>query len=377
MDLHFFNKSCFILTTIIFLAYLTVQSLSLASNSTSCVPQNCGNGPNISFPFWLLQQQEPSCGSPGFNLTCKNNYPVLMLSGDDYLVKDIFYANNSVNLVGMKAFNETNLCPIPLRNFSVDGSPFSYSSLSVYLYFFYNCTSPYAEMTYSIDCSKNGSRLSSFGVFHPEILKKHNYSVDLCQSLVHVPVHVDSINLIIGLVGTTLGIVLVCLFCCFYRRLNKKRRSNYGSSYMSRNISSFPSSITDPEKDGTYNGVQIFKYKELEKATNYFDPANELGDGVHELVDPNLGFETNYEVRKMIHGVAELAFQCLQNERDCRPSMDQVLEGLKGIKNGYEKHEVLDGISDDAVLLKNPSQAMSPDSVAIAWSTSTMSTSSG
>lgn len=201
MDLHFFiffNKSCFILTTIIFLAYLTVESLSLGSNSSSCFPQNCGNGPNISFPFWLLQQQEPSCGSPGFNITCKNNYPVLMISGDDYLVKDIFYSNNSVNLVGMKAFNETNLCPIPLRNFSVDGSPFSYSSLSVDLYFFYNCTSPYAEMTYSIHCPKNGSHLSSFGVFHPEILKKHNYSIDLCQSSVHVPVHVDSINVLLN-----------------------------------------------------------------------------------------------------------------------------------------------------------------------------------
>lgn len=102
-------------------------------------------------------------------------------------------------------------------------------------------------------------------------------------------------------------------------------------------------------------------------------------DALHELVDPNLGFETDYEIRKMISAVAELAFQCLQNERDCRPSMDEVLETLIGIQNGkYNKvkKDVFEG-SDDAILLKNHSQTMSPDSVAVAWSTSTLSTSSG
>lgn len=98
-------------------------------------------------------------------------------------------------------------------------------------------------------------------------------------------------------------------------------------------------------------------------------------DALHELVDPNLGFESDYEVRKMINSVAELAFQCLQNDRDCRPSMDEVLEGLLAIQNGRynkKKNDALDGSCDDAVLLKDHS-----DSVAIAWSTSTISTSGG
>ncbi|XP_076886656.1 LEAF RUST 10 DISEASE-RESISTANCE LOCUS RECEPTOR-LIKE PROTEIN KINASE-like 1.2 isoform X2 [Bidens hawaiensis] len=102
-------------------------------------------------------------------------------------------------------------------------------------------------------------------------------------------------------------------------------------------------------------------------------------DAIHELVDPHLGYQNDYEARKMINGVAELAFQCLQNDRDDRPSMDEVLECLVRIQNGNgskNKQDVLDGTCDGAALLDH-SQNMSPDSVAVAWSTSTISTSSG
>ncbi|GFP96987.1 probable serine/threonine-protein kinase at1g18390 [Phtheirospermum japonicum] len=53
----------------------------------------------------------------------------------------------------------------------------------------------------------------------------------------------------------------------------------------------------------------------------------------HELVDSSLGFETDSSVRRMATLVAELAFRCLQRERDMRPSMEEVLEALRGIQN--------------------------------------------
>ncbi|XP_042501372.1 uncharacterized protein LOC122079177 [Macadamia integrifolia] len=53
---------------------------------------------------------------------------------------------------------------------------------------------------------------------------------------------------------------------------------------------------------------------------------------VHELVDPCLGYETDVAVKGMMTSVAALAFRCLQYERDLRPSMDEVLEVLKGIE---------------------------------------------
>ncbi|KAL3731427.1 hypothetical protein ACJRO7_028324 [Eucalyptus globulus] len=56
-----------------------------------------------------------------------------------------------------------------------------------------------------------------------------------------------------------------------------------------------------------------------------------------QLIDPNLGFESDPEINRMITAVAELAFRCLQQEKDMRPSMETVLEELKAISSG--KHE--------------------------------------
>ncbi|CAL5326926.1 unnamed protein product [Camellia sinensis] len=84
---------------------------------------------------------------------------------------------------------------------------------------------------------------------------------------------------------------------------------------------------------------------------------------LHELVDPRLGFDSDYEVRKMITKVAELAFQCLQNESDSRPSMENVLEVLKGIQSedcAMKNAEVVDIHEDDVVLLTSKSPTLSP-----------------
>ncbi|XP_009802455.1 LEAF RUST 10 DISEASE-RESISTANCEUS RECEPTOR-LIKE PROTEIN KINASE-like 1.4 isoform X3 [Nicotiana sylvestris] len=86
---------------------------------------------------------------------------------------------------------------------------------------------------------------------------------------------------------------------------------------------------------------------------------------VHELVDPSLGFTTNSSVRRMTTLVAELAFRCLQQERDMRPSMQEVLETLRGIQSGESnahKAEVLDIVVDDVGLLKGSGSPSSPHS---------------
>lgn len=91
---------------------------------------------------------------------------------------------------------------------------------------------------------------------------------------------------------------------------------------------------------------------------------------LHELVDPNLGFESDQFIRRMTTAVAELAFRCLQQEREMRPSMNEVLEILKGIKSdefsAREETEVLEIRTDEVRLLKIPSP-ISPDSVVGKW----------
>ncbi|KAI4375451.1 hypothetical protein MLD38_013317 [Melastoma candidum] len=68
---------------------------------------------------------------------------------------------------------------------------------------------------------------------------------------------------------------------------------------------------------------------------------------LHELVDPCLGFDVDYTVRRAVRSVAELAFRCLQEDRDMRPGMVEVLEVLRVIKsdctdnNNKRKAEVM------------------------------------
>ncbi|XP_015882799.3 LEAF RUST 10 DISEASE-RESISTANCE LOCUS RECEPTOR-LIKE PROTEIN KINASE-like 1.2 isoform X1 [Ziziphus jujuba] len=91
---------------------------------------------------------------------------------------------------------------------------------------------------------------------------------------------------------------------------------------------------------------------------------------LHELVDPYLGFESDLRIRKMITAVAELAFQCLQGEKDIRPSMPDVMEELKRIQSkDYKEEEAEDKITsaDEAVLLKSGPLTLSPDSVNSNW----------
>ncbi|XP_068641763.1 LEAF RUST 10 DISEASE-RESISTANCEUS RECEPTOR-LIKE PROTEIN KINASE-like 1.2 isoform X1 [Aristolochia californica] len=98
---------------------------------------------------------------------------------------------------------------------------------------------------------------------------------------------------------------------------------------------------------------------------------NKIHNGaLHELVDPNLGFDTDYRVKKMITLVAELGFRCLQEEKDMRPSMVEVVEVLKGIKREEDetkkKTSELDTQMNDVGLLKTV-PPFSPDSVMDNW----------
>ncbi|PQQ01170.1 LEAF RUST 10 DISEASE-RESISTANCE LOCUS RECEPTOR-LIKE PROTEIN KINASE-like 1.2 isoform X2 [Prunus yedoensis var. nudiflora] len=87
---------------------------------------------------------------------------------------------------------------------------------------------------------------------------------------------------------------------------------------------------------------------------------------LHELVDTCLGFESDYRIRKMIIAVAELAFRCLQSDKDMRPSMPDVLDELQRIQSkdfDKEKAEEIDISADDVVLLKSGPLPPSPDSL--------------
>ncbi|KAJ0971539.1 hypothetical protein J5N97_019498 [Dioscorea zingiberensis] len=81
---------------------------------------------------------------------------------------------------------------------------------------------------------------------------------------------------------------------------------------------------------------------------------------LEQLVDPSLGYHSDVKVKTMITLVAELAFRCLQGEKEMRPSIKEVLEILRGIENHDTGHQDL-----------QPSVPFSPDSVFGKWTSRT------
>ncbi|XP_058184723.1 LEAF RUST 10 DISEASE-RESISTANCE LOCUS RECEPTOR-LIKE PROTEIN KINASE-like 1.1 isoform X3 [Rhododendron vialii] len=113
---------------------------------------------------------------------------------------------------------------------------------------------------------------------------------------------------------------------------------------------------------------------------------------IHELIDPSLGFESDPSIERMTLSVAEVAFRCLQLDKDIRPTMKEILEALMGIQAYKDENagKIIDNGSvlttrrpptspdgEDVVLLKNSMPPVSPASVTNRWvSTSTTPTSS-
>ncbi|XP_044338384.1 LEAF RUST 10 DISEASE-RESISTANCEUS RECEPTOR-LIKE PROTEIN KINASE-like 1.2 isoform X2 [Triticum aestivum] len=86
---------------------------------------------------------------------------------------------------------------------------------------------------------------------------------------------------------------------------------------------------------------------------------------VVQLVDPELGYDTDPETKRTIDRVAEVAFQCLQMERDLRPSIKEVVEILTCVRDGdYQSKSMKKKASqkEDAHLLTEGLQ-FSPDTV--------------
>ncbi|KAJ4973815.1 hypothetical protein NE237_006989 [Protea cynaroides] len=85
---------------------------------------------------------------------------------------------------------------------------------------------------------------------------------------------------------------------------------------------------------------------------------------VHDLVDPCLGYDSDDSVKGMITSVAALAFRCLQYDRELRPSMEEVLEVLRGIGSEDYGAEVVDIPMDNT---PPPPLPITPDSFTGKW----------
>ncbi|KAH0671867.1 hypothetical protein KY284_022954 [Solanum tuberosum] len=84
----------------------------------------------------------------------------------------------------------------------------------------------------------------------------------------------------------------------------------------------------------------------------------------NELIDPSLGFDSDTKIWEMTSSVAELAFLCLQTDRDMRPTMAEVLDTLKEIQTSEFDNE-----KRAKLLLNQVKSQPSPNSVTDKWTT--------
>ncbi|KAJ6891087.1 LEAF RUST 10 DISEASE-RESISTANCE LOCUS RECEPTOR-LIKE PROTEIN KINASE-like 1.1 isoform X1 [Populus alba x Populus x berolinensis] len=100
-----------------------------------------------------------------------------------------------------------------------------------------------------------------------------------------------------------------------------------------------------------------------------------------ELIDPYLGCKSDEEIKRMTTSVAELAFLCLQQGKEIRPCMNEVLKELKAMESGGYELENLEQEHGDndaskkkeppdcavVALLKNIRSPLSSNSTTDQW----------
>ncbi|XP_017699702.1 LEAF RUST 10 DISEASE-RESISTANCE LOCUS RECEPTOR-LIKE PROTEIN KINASE-like 1.2 isoform X8 [Phoenix dactylifera] len=293
----------------------------------ACEPKNCGNGLNISYPFWIQDQHPSYCGFPSFLVTCNSSVPVLKLLGRDYRIKRIFYDRRSL-LVTQADFLDSD-CPFPRYNLTLGRTLFRVNSTNKSLFFLFNCSERprnYQEIPCHNDITPAyfvGDQLNFYSTCESVIapvlvsgmvssnyaeLLKHGFLLDwtaedcaecstsggqcgydnntasfmcICPDRRHLRScrsKKQTKTIIIG-VSAGAGVVLIAgVLCVLWFRYKKRKQHSPSSKDLIRN-SSFEASSKDPELGSIHYQTHVFTYEELQEATNHFDSSKELGDG--------------------------------------------------------------------------------------------------
>ncbi|KAK7275285.1 hypothetical protein RIF29_16397 [Crotalaria pallida] len=140
-----FTISLLIHSYIIISLQSTITLSSLDPKYEACEPKTCGNGQNISYPFYIKGIQQPFCGYPNYDLTCAyNGFPILpkaSSSGQPYIVNEIFYNNRSLR-VSIPSFSQPTTkgqCIPRIINFSRYSRRFSIAPRQRKVILFYGC----------------------------------------------------------------------------------------------------------------------------------------------------------------------------------------------------------------------------------------------
>uniref|UniRef100_A0A0R0IG81 non-specific serine/threonine protein kinase n=1 Tax=Glycine max TaxID=3847 RepID=A0A0R0IG81_SOYBN len=319
------------LLLLFFSLFLTI-TFSLNERFEACDAKTCGNGQNISYPFYIQGKQKPFCGQPGFELTCSHKgFPILTLMYTPYTIHQIFYDNQSLR-VSNPVFSQPNLssCIAPTQNLTVGRYRFRVAPNQRELFVLYGCDSAALQKTVPerrIWCSAAGNETTSVVgldkgdrdlVSARESCKGGavNATVDDLKGGVREALQRGFLLLwnatscseckssggrcgfdidprvyafrcycpdrphAVKCTNTGLSVVILCMLMIGLLLHCKRKHSSSSGQFQTRNTFSIPSSPNaEVESGSVYFGVPLFSYKELAEATNRFDLNKQIGDG--------------------------------------------------------------------------------------------------
>ncbi|KAJ6833836.1 putative receptor-like protein kinase [Iris pallida] len=141
-----------LLSSSLFLGLISVSVLLADHTDMKCEVSSCGDITNISYPFWLREEQPSYCGFPAFELRCENDIPLIAMPSGDYQVKNIFYENYSLVVASDELVRSE--CPLFYSNVSFAKTPFAVSaSTNRELYLLYNCSQLVGADYFQVGCA--------------------------------------------------------------------------------------------------------------------------------------------------------------------------------------------------------------------------------
>ncbi|KAG7019933.1 LEAF RUST 10 DISEASE-RESISTANCE LOCUS RECEPTOR-LIKE PROTEIN KINASE-like 2.3, partial [Cucurbita argyrosperma subsp. argyrosperma] len=332
------------------------------------VNYNCGELVNITYPFWGNERQS-SCGRKEFKLNCNNNRTTTTyINSLEYNVLEIKQLNNTMRIARSDLFN--NYCPRnQIQVASMDHHPFAYSARNQNISVGYNCSAdnefPISEYNFScggewerrgrvnyafkpsaavysklVECEmkievmvtikglkegvKNRRSLVETAVkggFEVEYENWYKGACDscngsggncggngtypfycICRNGVANPYACDATAAPPrpphpGAGSGIGGIVMMSIIFFIRLRMHKKKHQNYSCDRPMKEL----------EKIEHYMALSLFSYHELVKATDKFNPANELGDGGFGTANSEMG------VRSLLNDCLKITIEKLSN----------------------------------------------------------------
>ncbi|XP_022846615.1 LEAF RUST 10 DISEASE-RESISTANCE LOCUS RECEPTOR-LIKE PROTEIN KINASE-like 2.1 [Olea europaea var. sylvestris] len=183
------------------LILLSRKSSATDFRHDACVPSNCGNGPNITFPFYIEGMQESYCGYPGFHLNCgKHGYPTISLPENDYIVENISYPSRSFRVYNAAVLsNLEGRCLPQIRNTTLPVREFQYVNVTN-LYLLSNCIEPLPKdlSPYKVDCQ--GENRDNLDLAIWDMDENLQNGLENCEKNVVAPVEVqgDEERIVVG-----------------------------------------------------------------------------------------------------------------------------------------------------------------------------------